>query len=278
MTPSPRLLLTIDYEPWVALSRRYDFLPSDDRRKLDNGYAAQAVDPILEQLGNAKISFYVVGELIDWYPELPEKIFKAGHEIGFHCQTHRVLNDLGEIEKDLNASADWRKKYNVRGYRAPMINTVEGVYPLLDKHGFTYSSSLYAPTGTFLKKGTIWEVPVSTLPLLGKPTEFSAPRRMDFRLVFGGEFPYGSSMMSGLFAKMVFRIIEDQLKAGLSPVIFLHPYEIVSPVNWPRRISHDMLSNPLLYPFTLNKSAFLKDLLNNFPTSPMQDFIKERAQ
>lgn len=278
MTPSPRLLLTIDYEPWVALSRRYDFLPSDERRKLDNRYAAQAVDPILEQLGNAKISFYVVGELIDWYPELPEKIFKAGHEIGFHCQTHRVLNDLGEIDKDLNASANWRKKYNVHGYRAPMINTVEDVYPLLEKHGFTYSSSLYAPTGTFLKKGTIWEVPVSTLPLLGKSTEFSAPRRMDFRLVFGGEFPYGSSMMSGLFAKIVFRTIEDQLKAGLSPVIFLHPYEIVSPVNWPRRFTHDMLSNPLLYPFTLNKSAFLKDLLNNFPTSPMQDFIKERAQ
>lgn len=278
MTPSPRLLLTIDYEPWAALSRRYDFLPSKTRRKLDDGYAFRAVDPILEHLGNAKASFYLVGELIDWYPELPEKISRAGHEIGFHCQTHRVLTDLNEIEKDLNASADWRKKYNAHGYRAPMINTVEGVYPLLEKHGFTYSSSLYAPTGTFLRKGSIWEIPVSTLPLLGKPSEFHAPRRMDFRLVFGGEFPYGSSMMSGLFTKTVFRIIEDQLKAGLSPVIFLHPYEIVTPTNWPRRFTHDMLSSPLLYPFTLNKSAFLKNLLRNFPTSTMQDFIKEKIQ
>jgi len=278
MTPSPRLLLTIDYESWFAPSRRYDFLSPEKRRALDDDFACEAIDPILEILKDVKVSFYLVGELVEWYPELPQKIFEAGHEVGFHCQVHRPLDLISDIEHDLQTSTTWRRQYKVCGFRAPMINTVEGVYPLLEQNEFRYSSSLYAPAGTILQKGVIRELPVSTLPLLGKPSFFRAPRRMNLPLVLGGEFPYGSSMMSGLFRKTVFRIIEKEFKAGLSPVIFLHPYEIVSPTRWPMRFARDILSNPLLYPFTLNKLSFLNDLLKTFPVSTMENYIDEMAQ
>ena len=278
MIPSPRLLLTIDYESWFALSRRYDFLAPEKRLALDGGFARNAIDPILEKFGDAKASFYLVGELVDWYPELPQKIMDAGHEVGFHCQVHRPLNIVADVEQDLNHSIEWRKKYKVHGFRAPMINTAEGVYPLLEKNDFIYSSSLYAPTGTILQKGNIWEIPASTLPLLQKPSTFHAPRRMDMPLVLGGEFPYGSSFISGLFPKTVFKIIEKEFKAGMSPVIFLHPYEIVSPDRWPARFTRDLLANPLLFPFTLNKSTFLNDLLRNFPISTMEAYVSEAAQ
>ncbi|MBE0669498.1 MAG: polysaccharide deacetylase family protein [Anaerolineales bacterium] len=278
MTPSPRLLLTIDYESWFALSRRHDFLASEKRFALDEGYSRDAIDPILEMLGEAKASFYLVGELVEWYPDLPQKIFNAGHEVGFHCQVHRPLTIVSDIKHDLQTSAGWRKKYKVHGFRAPMINTVESVYPLLEQNNFTYSSSLYAPTGTILQKGKIWEIPASTLPLLGRPSNFHAPRRMDLSLIFGGEFPYGSSFMSGLFAKTVFKIIEKELKAGLSPVIFLHPYEIVPPTRWPARLARDLFANPLLFPFTRNKSFFLNDLLHNFPISTVEAYVNEAAQ
>ncbi|MBL8100853.1 MAG: hypothetical protein JNK81_16845 [Anaerolineales bacterium] len=278
MNPSPRLLLTIDYESWFSPSRRYDLLPPEKRFALDDNFCNQVIDPILEIFDGKKVSFYLVGELIDWYPDLPQKIANAGHEIGLHCQIHRPLTSEVEIEKDFKASAEWRKKYNVQGYRAPMINTIEAVYPLLEKYNFTYSSSIYAPSGNVLQKGKIQEVPVSTLPLLSKPKHFHAPRKMDIPLVIRGEFPYGSSMMSGLFRKIVFNIIEKELKAGMSPVIFLHPYEIISPENFIKKFAVDMLHNPLLYPFTLNKSAFLKDLLKNFPTSTMKDYLNEHSK
>lgn len=278
MTPSPRLLLTIDYESWFAPSRRYDFLSSNDRRILDDGFTHNAIAPLLERLKDVKTSIYLVGELVEWYPDLPQKISDAGHEVGFHCQVHRPLTTVEVIEQDLERSTEWRRKYNVRGFRAPMINTIEDVYPILERNGFSYSSSLYAPAGTLIKKGNIWELPVSTLPLLRHPTNIQAPRRMNLPLVLGGEFPYGSSMMSGLFAPIVLRIIERQLKAGLSPVIFLHPYEIIPPENWPARFGRDLLSNPLLYPFTLSKSSFLNDLLRSFPISTIDAFVKESAQ
>lgn len=278
MTPSPRLLLTIDYESWYAPSRRYDFLSPDKRRGLDDDFAHNALEPLLERLRDVKTSMYLVGELVEWYPDLPQKISDAGHEVGFHCQVHRPLTTVTDIELDLKESFEWRKKYNVVGFRAPMINTIEGVYPLLEANEFLYSSSLYAPAGILIKKGNIWELPVSTFPLLGHPKNIQAPRRMDLPLVLGGEFPYGSSMMSGLFTPIVLKIIERELKAGLSPVIFLHPYEIIPPKRWPALFGRDLLSNPLLYPFTLSKSDFLNDLLRSFPISTIEDFIKESTQ
>lgn len=278
MIPPPRLLLTIDYESWYAPSRRYDFLSPDERRGLDDGFAHDALEPLLERLKDVKTSMYLVGELVEWYPDLPQKITEAGHEVGFHCQVHRPLTTVADIEHDLERSIGWRKKYNARGFRAPMINTIEDVYPILEKNNFIYSSSLYAPTGTVLRKGNIWELPVSTFPLLGHPANIRAPRRMNLPLVLGGEFPYGSSMMSGLFTKIVFKIIERELKAGLSPVIFLHPYEIIPPERWPARFARDLLANPLLYPFTFSKTNFLNELLRSFPISTLSDFIKENEQ
>ncbi|MBK8821446.1 MAG: polysaccharide deacetylase family protein [Anaerolineales bacterium] len=278
MSPSPRLLLTIDYESWFAPSRKYDFLSPQERRTLDDGFANDALDPILEKLKDVQASFYLVGELVEWYPSLPQKIADAGHEVGFHCQVHRPLTVLEDIEHDLHSSAAWRNQYKVRGFRAPMIKTIEDVYPLLEKNNFGYSSSLYAPAGTLLQKGNIWELPVSTYPLFGRPAQFQAPRNMNLPLVMGGEFPYGSSMMSGLFPRMVFKIIEKQLKAGLSPVIFLHPYEIVSPKKWPAEFMRGLSVNPLLYVFILDKSAFLHDLLRSFPISTIDQFIKESTQ
>src|SRR4051812_14632866 len=101
MLPHPRVLLSIDYEPWFALTRRFDSLAgSKQRRELDGGFTAQALDPLLEMLGNVKASFYLVGEIADWYPEAPQKIVAAGHELGLHCQTHRPLVDTTELEKD----------------------------------------------------------------------------------------------------------------------------------------------------------------------------------
>ena len=53
---------------------------------MDDGFACNALDPILEKLKDVKTSVYLVGELVEWYPDLPQKIADAGHEVGFHCQ------------------------------------------------------------------------------------------------------------------------------------------------------------------------------------------------
>jgi hypothetical protein len=278
MPPSPRVLLSIDYEPWFALTRRYDALSNpEQRRDLDGGFTLRALDPILEMLDGAKTSIYLVGEIAEWYSEVPQKIIAAGHELGLHCQIHRPLVNVDELAADVLASAGWRRHYGVRGYRAPMVGISEAAYPLLESAGFFYSSSIYAPAGTLLKKGGLWELPVSTLSLFGHPDKLAAPRDFSTQLLLGGEVPYGSSFMIGLIPSLVLKILERELRAGLNPVIILHPYELVRPEAFLTRLGRDMASHPLLYPFTLNKSGFLKSLLKHFPVSPLAAYLDEVA-
>ncbi|HEY3477150.1 MAG TPA: hypothetical protein VGK56_21220, partial [Anaerolineales bacterium] len=275
MFPSPRVLLSIDYEPVFALFRHYDRLTdAEQRRVLDQGFTRDAIEPILEQLGTAKASIYLVGEIAEWYPEVPHKIVVAGHELGLHCHIHRPLVNVRELAEDVRASAAWCKHYGVRGYRAPMVGISEGAYQLLGEAGFVYSSSIYAPAGTLLRKGNVWEIPVSTLRLRGKNGTYTAPRDFSFPLLLGGEFPYGSSFSIGLMGTRLFPILEQELKRGLSPVLILHPYELVNP-GTSTRLTRDLMRNPLFLPFLRDKSSFLAELLRNFSVSPLGTYLDE---
>jgi hypothetical protein len=248
----------------------------EQRRALDGGFTVQALDPILDMLGDAKASFYLVGEIAGWYPDVPQRITAAGHELGLHCHIHRSLVNAADLEQDICASQSWCQQYDVRGYRAPMVGISETAYPLLERSGFRYSSSIYAPAGTLVKKGGVWELPVSTLQLTGKrETSLTGPRNFSAGLLLNGEVPYGSSFMIGLMSDNVLRILERELIAGHSPVIILHPYELVRPAAFLRRLWPDVAVHPLLLPFTLDKSNFLKKLLRNFPVSPLINYLDE---
>lgn len=278
MPPTPRVLLSIDYEPWFALFRYYDKLTDrEQRRQLDEGFTAYAIDPILELLGYAKASIYLVGEIAEWYPDVPQKIVAAGHELGLHCHIHRPLINVDELANDLQASAQWCRQYGVRGYRAPMVGISEKAYPLLKDAGFTYSSSIYAPSGTLLQKGDIWEIPVSTVGVRENNVTYLAPRDFSFHLLFNGEFPFGSSFSIGLLGKNILKVIERELERGLSPVIILHPYELVKPAR-SARLTRDLIVHPLFIPFLRDKSSFLKTLLQNFPISPLGTYLDESLE
>lgn len=70
-------------------------------------WAADDIDDILETLrsNEVKITFFMVGEWVDKYPEAVKKIYEEGHEIGNHSNTHPHVNkltyeqNLEEIEK-----------------------------------------------------------------------------------------------------------------------------------------------------------------------------------
>ena len=79
----------------------------------------------------------------------------------------------------------------------------------------------------------------------------------------------------GLLNGGIFPILERELKAGNSPVIILHPYELVRPAAFLRRMLPDVASHPALFPFTLTKTGFLKKLLQNFPVSPLATYLDE---
>jgi peptidoglycan/xylan/chitin deacetylase (PgdA/CDA1 family) len=58
---------------------------------------ADDIDSILDTLSKNKIhiTFFIVGEWTDKYPEYVKKISEAGHEIANHSNTHPHVNNLG---------------------------------------------------------------------------------------------------------------------------------------------------------------------------------------
>ena len=87
---------------------------------------ADDIDSILETLEkeDVKITFFMVGEWIDKYQESVEKIYKAGHEIANHSDTHKHVNNLSyedNVKEIESANEKIKKITGVENklYRAP---------------------------------------------------------------------------------------------------------------------------------------------------------------
>lgn len=87
---------------------------------------ADDIDQILEVLknNNTKITFFIVGDWVDKYPEAVKKIHEAGHEIGTHSNTHPHVNNLSYEEniKEIEESCAKIEKITTKKptlYRAP---------------------------------------------------------------------------------------------------------------------------------------------------------------
>jgi len=87
---------------------------------------ADDIDIILETLKNndVHITFFMVGNWVDKYPESVKKIYEAGHEIGSHSNTHPHVNNLSAEKnlEEINLSANKISKITgqeINLYRAP---------------------------------------------------------------------------------------------------------------------------------------------------------------
>lgn len=87
---------------------------------------ADDIDSILETLNNnnTKITFFMVGDWIEKFPDAVKKIYDAGHEIASHSDTHPHVNNLSyeenisEIEKS-NERIETITGSRTKIYRAP---------------------------------------------------------------------------------------------------------------------------------------------------------------
>lgn len=87
---------------------------------------ADDIDSILKTLedNNTKITFFMVGDWIEKFPDAAKKIHEAGHEIASHSDTHPHVNNLSyeknieEIEKS-NEKIEKITGEKTKIYRAP---------------------------------------------------------------------------------------------------------------------------------------------------------------
>ena len=135
-------ILSIDLECFISVYEQFNSakrtLTSEERKKADNGYIVRATEWILKELkkANVKITFFVVAELYDWYPELIESIRKEGHEIGYHTHEHVIIQNKQMLQQELVKSKQFLKEFKPKGFRAPRVHLPESCFKLLKEKGF----------------------------------------------------------------------------------------------------------------------------------------------
>lgn len=91
---------------------------------------ADDIDIILETLknNNVHITFFMVGDWVDKYPEAVKKIYEAGHEIGSHSNTHPHVNNLSEEENLKEIQLSVNKIEKITGNKTNLYRTPYGEY------------------------------------------------------------------------------------------------------------------------------------------------------
>jgi polysaccharide deacetylase family protein (PEP-CTERM system associated) len=139
-------LLTFDIEEWLFEKRRFG------RVEIYAKYN-RYLESILDKLDECKIkaTFFCVGEMGVYFPDIVRKIFARGHEIGCHSNTHTWLNKMSfeECREDTRIAIDSLEQCigeKVKSYRAPAFSVdanSKWVFEILSENGIERDSSVF---------------------------------------------------------------------------------------------------------------------------------------
>ena len=91
---------------------------------------ADDIDSILKTLeeNQTKITFFVVGDWVDKFPDAVKKIYNAGHEIGNHSNTHPHVNNLSSDANIKEVNECCNKIEKITGSKTTLYRAPYGEY------------------------------------------------------------------------------------------------------------------------------------------------------
>ncbi|MFQ5649772.1 MAG: polysaccharide deacetylase family protein [bacterium] len=268
-------ILTFDIEDWyhpnLADKELLNDLPLEDRVEAPTLRILNMLDET-----NNKATFFVVGDVVEKFPNLVAEMVRRGHEVGSHGHRHNLVYQVtkAQFETDLTQALKTLEKITNRrvlGYRAPswsLGQRTPWAWHVLNELGFAYDSSLY-PFETFLygdngsprfefqvelpDGGTFREIPPSVAEVLGKRLPFSGG--FFFRVV-----PYALIKWG----------IRQHHAVGKPAVMYLHPWEL--DVDQPR-LKVDARKRFILYANLDKTERKLQRLLREFRFVSIRDYL-----
>jgi len=244
--------MSVDIESWVH--RLVFNIPiSEQTKELDGGHVYRSTRIILELFRKyqTKATFFILGTVAEWYPEIIEEIKRDGHEIGIHGYTHKRLCDHTKesFDEEIKKTISILNGLGVepQGYRAPAFTRADFLYEVLETNGIRYDSSVF-PIKTPLYDGTsfscrpfiiehgILEVPCSIL----KISKIRVPVGGFYLRLFGGLLNY--------------MLLGEIVRQNRIAVMYFHPWEILA---IPKRI-YDSSGRRIKLPFMKEQFAYFR--------------------
>ncbi len=232
-------IMSIDLESWVH--RPIFRLPLERQNKAgDAGFMPCAVELLLRELDTfqARATFFCLGSVAEWYPDLIEQIVARGHELAVHGYTHTPLHvhTRASFEDEIQRTMGILTTCGERpiGFRAPTFSRAPYLFEILQDQGFKYDSSIlpvktplydwsqYGGSGPFWATPGILEIPLSI-----------------YKVALLSRVPVG-----GIYFRLLGGFVDTQLlkrverKYGIA-VFYIHPWELLRgpdvPLSLPKR-------------------------------------------
>jgi len=225
-------LLGIDFEEWYHPKLIQPYVT--DQKK--NPLIINSIDKIIEWLrkNDTYATFFVVGELLEFKPDLLDKIIDNGHEIGFHTMHHSELNTLNKekFEDEIQLFDKLTSKKS-KGFRAPTFSlnfSTSWAIDVLEKNGYVYDSSVIPI------KSYMYGIPNGELgPYQIKSTNMNKNSQdgkiLEFPLLttkfFGKRIPSaGGFYIRALPLKIIEKAIRSYEKLNMPASTYIHSWEL----------------------------------------------------
>ena len=275
-------ILGVDFEDWFhpELIQKY-ISKKDNQPKVIEG-----IDKILDLLRkkDTKATFFVVGELLEFKPELLDLILDNEHEIGFHTMKHDRIDSPNFKEKFQEEIKQFHKLTNgkSKGFRAPSfsLNTNSSwLIDVLEENDYVYDSSI---------------VPAKT-SLYGIPNAEKKPYKISSKFLEGNsndgkiiEFPMmvtkflGKKMPAagGFYLRTLpSRIIENTIKSyaeeNMPGVFYIHSWELTPEFMPKMKLSR---KDHFVTFHNIDKAySKMEDLLEKFQFTSFEKFIHNKS-
>jgi len=198
------------------------------------GIGLDGLEFLLDALedANATTTCFVVSKIAEAHPEAVRSIVEAGHEIGSHTRTHRLLTDLepGERYEELVRSKERLESTTgatISGFRAPAFDFGPDHFHALSAAGYGYDASVVASRAIPGFYGGEYRLQRPVPATQVDPTAPDSITAIPTSVMPGLRLP-----LTGFWLRLFgvhYTILGMKLLArrGIAPVLYVHPWEFV---------------------------------------------------
>jgi len=271
-------LLGIDFEDWYHPELIQRFLTNEKcEPKVINGF-----EKILELLRKTDTSatFFVVGELLEFKPEIVDKIIQNGHEIGFHTMHHTRLDSPGfkeNFDMEIKTFSELTNGHS-KGFRAPTFSLNKKsswAVDMLSDNGYLYDSSIMPAKSSMYGHPNAEKTPYK---ISSSSIEQNDPdgKIMEFPLLvtkfLGKKIPAaGGFYLRFLPMKIIKNAIRNYEKKEIPSTFYVHSWELT-----PEYMPDLPLSKKdhfITYHNIKNTLSRMEDILHNFEFTSFQNYL-----
>ena len=276
-------VLGIDFEDWFHPELIQKYISKENHEPK----IIQGIHKILELLrqNETKATFFVVGELLEFKPELLDLILENDHEIGFHTMKHTRIdssNFSSKFDDEIKRFGELTNRKS-KGFRAPSfsLNTnCSWIIDSLEKNGYLYDSSvvpaktsLYGIPNAEIKPYKITSQCLENNSIDGKILEFP----LLVTKFLGKKLPAaGGFYLRTLPMRVIENAIKSYEKKEIPGVFYIHSWEL-TPEFMPK-IQLSKKDHFITF-HNINKAySKMENLLKKFQFTSFSNFIQANKE